>query len=206
MQKTLTKMNSILGGINRLIEKDSLPAGEGGRGRARPVGNLSDWITRNCPELYKWALCKDTGARYGIMTSNMSEVYNGVLKGVRALPITALIQETWNRTLSYFADRVQVAGAQVAMNKRWSEKIQLHLNEKAEKSRSHGCTQVDATRHKWLISVRSKFVHGHHRGSRKHSVTLGPTTCECSCQKPKLLGYPCSHVLRAAKNSKKNQF
>ena len=198
MQKTQAKMNAIWAAINRQIEHDSLPAREDQRGRSRPVINLSQWITGNCPELYKWALCEDTGARYGIMTSNMSEVYNGVLKGVRALPITALIQETWNRTLSYFADRVQVANAQVAMNKPWSEKIQLHLNEKAEKSRSHGCSQVDATRHKWQISVRSKFVHGHHRGSRKHAVTLGPTTCECTCQKPKLLAYPCSHVLRAA--------
>jgi hypothetical protein len=58
------------------------------------------------------------------MTTNMSEVYNGVLKGVRALPITALITETWNRTLSHFADRVQVANARDALNKPWSEKMQ----------------------------------------------------------------------------------
>ena len=60
----------------------------------------------------------------------MSEVYNGVLKGVRALPITALIEETWNRTLSYFADRVTIANAQVELNKPWSEKMQRHLDEK----------------------------------------------------------------------------
>jgi hypothetical protein len=52
----------------------------------------------------------------------MSEVYNGVLKGVQALPLTALITETWNRTLSYFADRVQFANALVGMNKPWCKK------------------------------------------------------------------------------------
>ena len=86
----------------------------------------------------------------------------------------------------------------VPMNKPWSEKIQRHLNEKAEKSRSQGCTQVDALRHKWRLGVRAKLVKGHHRGARKHAVTLGPNTCEYTSNKPKLLGYQYSHVLRTA--------
>jgi hypothetical protein len=132
------------------------------------------------------------------LTSNISEVYNGVLKEVRALPLTTLITKTWNRTLSYFIDRVQVANALVGMNKPWCEKMQRYLDEKEEKSKSHGCSLVDALRNKWLINVRVKYVHSHHMGARKYVVTLGPTTCECTCNKPKLLGYPCSHVLRAA--------
>ena len=38
-----------------------------------------------------WALSHDGGRRYGIMTTNMSEVFNSVLKGARSLPITALV-------------------------------------------------------------------------------------------------------------------
>nr|XP_051221541.1 uncharacterized protein LOC127339766 [Lolium perenne] len=197
MQKTEEKMNAIWSGINAEIEKAALPQRTDRRGNTRTV-NLSTWISESCPDLTKWALCHDSGARYGIMTTNMSEVYNGVLKGVRALPITALITETWNRTLSYFADRVQVANARDALNKPWSEKMQRHLDEKAKKSQSHGFRQIDALRNKWEIHVRAKFVRGHHRGSRKHAVTLGTSSCECSCNKPKLLGYPCSHVLKAA--------
>ena len=41
--------------------------------------------------LEKWALSHDGGRRYGIMTTNMSEVCNGVLKGARNLPIIALV-------------------------------------------------------------------------------------------------------------------
>ena len=44
--------------------------------------------------LEKWALSYDGGRRYGIMTTNMSEVFNGVLKGARNLPITTLVQLT----------------------------------------------------------------------------------------------------------------
>ena len=152
MQKTVAKMNAIWAGINGEIDRAALPQREDRRGR-RTVINLSQWITENCPHLEKWAQAHDTGARYGIMTSNMSEVYNGVLKGVRALPITALIEETWNRTLSYFADRVTVAKAQVELNKPWSEKMQRHLDEKAKKSQSHGCRKVDALRNKWEVNV-----------------------------------------------------
>jgi hypothetical protein len=121
---------------------------------------------------------------------------------VRALPLTALITETWNRTLSYFADRVQVANALVDMNKPWCKKMQRYMDEKAEKSRSHGCSLVDALKNKWLINVRAKYVHDHHKGARKHAITLGLNTCECTYNKPKLLGYPCSHVLRTAAEQK----
>lgn len=100
------------------------------------------------------------------MTSNMPEVYTGVLKGVSAVPITSLIDETWNRTMSYFADRVTVAKAQVELNKHWSQKMQRHLDEKAKKSQRHGCSMVDALRNKWEVSVRAKFVKGHRRGEK----------------------------------------
>ncbi|KAL6314595.1 hypothetical protein AAG906_026935 [Vitis piasezkii] len=49
--------------------------------------------------LEKWALSYDGGRRYGIMTTNMSEVFNGVLKGARTLPITALVQLTFYRVM-----------------------------------------------------------------------------------------------------------
>ena len=41
--------------------------------------------------LEKWALSHDGGRKYGIITTNMSEVFNGVLKGACNLPITTLV-------------------------------------------------------------------------------------------------------------------
>ena len=38
-----------------------------------------------------WALSHDGGRRYGILTTNMSEVFNSVLKGARSLPLTTLV-------------------------------------------------------------------------------------------------------------------
>ena len=52
-----------------------------------------NWL--ECIPLEKWVLSHDGGRRYGIKTTNMSEVFNGVLKGARNLPITTFVQLTF---------------------------------------------------------------------------------------------------------------
>jgi transposase-like protein len=47
-------------------------------------------------EKEKWALTYDKGGkRYGYMTSNMEEIFNSILIGVRSLPITAIASFTF---------------------------------------------------------------------------------------------------------------
>ena len=53
----------------------------------------------------KWALSHDVGRRYEIMTTNMSEVFNSVLKGARSLLVIALGQLTFFKLNSYFVAR-----------------------------------------------------------------------------------------------------
>ena len=43
----------------------------------------------------KWTHAYDGGFRYGLMTTNIVECINGVLKGARMLPITALMGSIW---------------------------------------------------------------------------------------------------------------
>ena len=68
------------------------------------------WInaeTRNWLEhvpLENLALSHDGGRRYGIMITNMSEVFNVVFKGARNLPLIALDQLTFYRVNNYFTD------------------------------------------------------------------------------------------------------
>ena len=52
-----------------------------------------------------WALSHDGGRRYGIMTTNMSKVFNSVLKGAHNLLITELVQLTFFCLNSYFVAR-----------------------------------------------------------------------------------------------------
>ena len=42
-------------------------------------------------DLDKWTQSHDGGRRYGAMTTNISECFNGVLKGACVLPIAAIV-------------------------------------------------------------------------------------------------------------------
>ncbi|KAK9989219.1 hypothetical protein SO802_029458 [Lithocarpus litseifolius] len=67
----------------------------------------------------KWALTFDKGYRYGAMTTNVSECFNGVLKGARSLPITAMVKYTWFKLNSYFNDRRNKSIEQLNSGKKW---------------------------------------------------------------------------------------
>ena len=70
------------------------------RKRRRVIKTFSEWIEHEPKE--KWALLYDEGgARYGIMTTNLAEVYNWVLRGVRSLPLVGIIEFFLYRTCEY---------------------------------------------------------------------------------------------------------
>ena len=52
-----------------------------------------------------WALSHDGGRRYGIMRTNMSEVFNSFLKRAHSLPFTTLVQLIFFRLNGYFFAR-----------------------------------------------------------------------------------------------------
>ena len=60
----------------------------------RTVSSIRSFSERIENELkQKWALLYDTnGARYDIMTINLAEVYNWVMKGVRGLPLVGIVE------------------------------------------------------------------------------------------------------------------
>jgi hypothetical protein len=51
---------------------------------------VKQWLEKIPRE--KWTQAYDGGKRYGHMTTNLAESLNSVLKGVRALPILALVK------------------------------------------------------------------------------------------------------------------
>ena len=53
-------------------------------------------------DLDKWTQSHDGGRRYGTMTTNISECFNGVLKGAHSLPIAAMVEFTWYKLVTYF--------------------------------------------------------------------------------------------------------
>ncbi|KAL6552790.1 hypothetical protein OROHE_008154 [Orobanche hederae] len=66
------------------------------------------WLERH--PLHRWTLAHDGGRRYGLLTTNLSEIFNSVLKGARFLPITACVQLTFYRLVHYFEVRRPLHG------------------------------------------------------------------------------------------------
>ncbi|KAK8949388.1 hypothetical protein KSP39_PZI005704 [Platanthera zijinensis] len=62
-----------------------------------------DWLVTR--DVEKWTILYDYGARYGTMTTNASESFNGVLKRSRGLPIQALISATYYHCITMFLKR-----------------------------------------------------------------------------------------------------
>ena len=67
-----------------------------------------------------WALSHDGGQRYGIVTTNMSEVFNSVLKGARSLPFTVLVQLTFFRLNIYFVVRREQGANRLASDEQFT--------------------------------------------------------------------------------------
>lgn len=69
------------------------------------------WVD-NIPK-QKWTQSHDDGRRWGHMTSNLVESQNNVYKGIRGLPITAIVKASYYRLAALFAKRGHEAAARV---------------------------------------------------------------------------------------------
>ena len=55
------------------------------------------------------------------MTTNISECFNGVLKGTRGLLVAAMVEFTWCKLVVYFHDRHKEITFDFSQSKVWSD-------------------------------------------------------------------------------------
>ena len=142
----------------------------------------------------KWALSHDGGRQYGIMTTNMLEVFNSVLKGARSFPITAFFQLTFYQVNGYFTTRRDHGATQLASGEEYNLYVDAKINANVVKAGSHEVVLYD--HFQGLFHVKAS------RGSKKTSSsgrTYRVNLCEygSTCGKTLLYGFPCSHILMA---------
>ena len=136
-----------------------------------------------------WALSHDGGRRYGLMTTNISEVFNSVLKGARSLPVTALVQLTFFRLNSYFVARREVGANRLASSEQFTPFVDAQIQGRVVKAGSMEIVLYDHV--KGLFHVKSK-------SGRTHRVNLNEKTC--TCVKTLIYGFPCSHIISACQH------
>ena len=170
------------------------------RKKGRAIKNFSEWIEKEPP--VNWSLLHDThGARYGHMTTNLAEVYNFVLRGNRALPLTAIVEAVFHGTLRYFRERHELAKKHIEDNQNtpYCSRVMEYMAKKIEKAKKHTVRLIGNQERRYEVQLPTDGF-GSGNEVKTHEVKIGTEfypTCECTCNKPKLLHLPCSHVLAA---------
>ncbi|XP_070040974.1 uncharacterized protein [Nicotiana tomentosiformis] len=67
------------------------------------------WLMRH--EFDKWTLHADGGRRWGILTTNVSESFNGLLKSTRGLPVTVMVRMSFKQMAERFVERSRDASS-----------------------------------------------------------------------------------------------
>jgi hypothetical protein len=155
-------------------------------------------LLQQWPEKSKWALTFDEGgSQYGIMTTNISEVFNFVLKGIRTLPVSGIVDYTFHKCNEYFVNRWNKARQSIAKGELWGEPVRKHLLEQCEISTNEVVVLFDPARLVYEVKSSSRTnVGGEILGDRIFRVEIGDVV-SCTSMAPTLLHLPCSHVIAA---------
>jgi hypothetical protein len=142
----------------------------------------------------KWTLAKDGGRRYGAMTTNLFECFNGVLKGARNLPITAMVEFIYFKLVHYFNDRRVKTQAQLSSGQAFSTHAMEIFQKWSEKASLHHVIEFNREEGTFQIQTQPSLT-SMNKGNHRHVVKLGDRTC--SCGKWQAYHIPCSHVIAA---------
>ena len=106
-----------------------------------------------------WELSHDGGRRYGIMTTNMSEIFNSVLKEARSLPFTALVQLTFFRLNSYFVARRELGANRLASDAQFTPYVDAQIQGRVVQASSMEIVLYDHIQGRYHVKSRSGRTH-----------------------------------------------
>ncbi|WVZ83382.1 hypothetical protein U9M48_030540 [Paspalum notatum var. saurae] len=172
--------------------------------RRRPgrlIKSFSEWIEHEPKE--KWALLHDEGgARYGIMTTNLAEVYNWVLRASRSMPLVGIVEFYIYRTTQYFRERYPKA-EKVFKDHRliYGQKFFEYMDKANKKAAGHRVRNMGVAEHRFEVLCRDKGRRGGNHERHVQECVLYNNHCVCSCHKPRLYHRPCTHVIAACQEA-----
>jgi hypothetical protein len=95
--------------------------------------NANAWLFEQLSEKSKWTLAFDKdGSRYGITPTNISDVFNFILKCIRSLPVFGIVDYTFHKCNKYFINKWEKARQSLTKGERWGEPSRRHLIEQCE--------------------------------------------------------------------------
>ncbi|XP_016168982.1 uncharacterized protein LOC107611586 [Arachis ipaensis] len=149
---------------------------------------MCDWANRI--DYAHWTHHWDEGRRFGHMTTNISECVNSILKGVRNLPICALVKATYGRLAELFVQKRREAKAQLGTEQQFSQHLIKEIKANLKTSWCFTMTVYDRDNSEFTVAETTptgSFSLGTYR------VSLTDQTCDCDYFQA--LHYPCRHAL-----------
>ncbi|PKU77683.1 hypothetical protein MA16_Dca013475 [Dendrobium catenatum] len=147
--------------------------------------DIHQWLVDR--DVSRWSLTNDGGFRYGVMTTNAAESFNGVLKRARGLPIQALIMAIYYNIISMFVRRLEFITTEEEQN---NDFLAPHIQNSVKRVEEEA---------RWMPEPICLNLHEFQvvdMSSRSYRVDiLDGRRCKCSCGRPLLYHYPCSHVV-----------
>ncbi|XP_075665244.1 uncharacterized protein LOC142634881 [Castanea sativa] len=144
-------------------------------------------------DVEKWTQSHDGGRRYGAMTTNISECFNGVLKGARGLPIAAMVEFTWCKLVAYFHDRHKQITSDRSQGKVWSDYAMGIYNTNLQKTSGHTVREFN---HETGVYQVVTPYNDHRGGGGNHSHEVRVFARTCGCGKWQNIKIPCSHAIK----------
>ncbi|XP_042067415.1 uncharacterized protein LOC121810735 [Salvia splendens] len=140
------------------------------------------------------SLCYDDELRWGVTLKNMSESFNSVLKGIRELPIRALVDLTFWRTVQWWADRkTEIQHTEGRLSPWARDKLAAYDAE----GQLHYCSVLDRELGHYQILSRPRFENGQANGNNRQEVEF--LDSKCTCGKWQMWRVPCSHACVVAR-------
>ncbi|KAL0287946.1 UNVERIFIED_CONTAM: hypothetical protein Sangu_2670000 [Sesamum angustifolium] len=124
----------------------------------------------------------------------MSECVNGVLKGARCLPIVAIVQITFHRSVRYFLECTTRCHLMLNANQQWAD-FAFRIFEARQAEAVHHIVQ-NFDYNQQSASVLTLSLTG--QGLHTYVVKLKHKTC--SCGQWGTHGIPCSHAIQVSRH------
>ncbi|XP_020412431.1 uncharacterized protein LOC109947187 [Prunus persica] len=140
--------------------------------------------------LYKWSRAHMDGRRYNVMTTNIAESINSVLRFARMLPVVHLIGEIVNLLVKWFTER-----RELALN--CTTTLCPNFGEKKLRNRLEDAARMNVVK---LNNAQFNVLDGDKDG------LVDLTNNSCSCRKFQLEQLPCKHVVAVCRFLKVNVY
>jgi len=158
------------------------------------------WLTGLLRHREKWTRAYDEASwRYSFQTSNMAESFNSVLKGIRGMPVNAIVEFTFMKLVAMFNKHHEDAVKHQNKGELLPSKPARHLNDEKGWARTHQVTCFDLNTWKYEVTERGGTTSdGEVWPPRRYVVVL--LNFSCTCGIPRQYHFPCSHYIAAARH------